>query len=268
MRITSLPLLRTLTTLAACFLIASTITIAISGAEGTAPTSIVERAIAYHGGELYEMSTAELDICSKSGCFHVRSKVDGSRFEHEVSGKIRSGELRVRITNETTERWLNGTPEPVETGREQPIRDWAMARVYFCFLPYRLADSSVQHHDLGVVDWNGRSLHKVKLTFAKGSSTDANDEYMYWFDPESARVEQFAYSFEGNPGGLRFRQAKNHRRVGGILFFDQENLGAEGEGLSVDQIDPHFVAQRMRAVSTVELKEIEVESIPRTETGF
>jgi hypothetical protein len=57
---------------------------------------------------------------------------------------------------------------------------------------------------------------------------------------------------------LRFRRATDHRRVGGILFFDQENLGAEGEGLRVDQIDPAFVAERMRHVSTIRLKNIRV----------
>ena len=55
------------------------------------------------------------------------------------------------------------------------------------------------------------------MTFAAGSSTDAEDEYLYWFDPETARLEQFAYSFQGRPGGLRFRRLDNYRRVGGIL---------------------------------------------------
>lgn len=234
-------------------------TVPCEAAEEATHAPIVERAIAYHGGDLYEKSTTELYVCSKSGCFHVRSQVDGRQFVHEVTGKIRDGELRARITNDTAERWLNGELEPVEAGREQLLRDWAMARIYFCFLPYRLADPSVHHEDLGIVSWEGRSLHKVKVTFVAGSSTDASDEYMYWFDPETGRVEQFAYSYEGNPGGLRFRQAKNHRRVEGILFFDQENLGAEGEGLTVDQIDATFVAEKMRPVSTVELRSVRVE---------
>ena len=112
--------------------------------------------------------------------------------------------------------------------------------------------------DLGVEEWEGRRLHKVKVTFVAGSSTDADDEFLYWFDPASARLEQFAYSFAGRPGGLRFRRLDNYRRVGGILFFDQANLGVEGAGLRVDQIDPAFVRERMREISRVELRDITV----------
>ena len=78
-------------------------------------------------------------------------------------------------------------------------------------------------------------------------------------------MEQLAYSFQGDPGGLRFRRAFNYRRVGGILFFDQQNLGAEGDGLRVALIDPQFVSGRMREVSTVLLSDIEVESLPESD---
>lgn len=223
-----------------------------------APLPIVERAIAYHGGDLYRASETRLQLCSRSGCFHVGARVAGDLYTYTAEGATRSGQLRVRTRNEGVERWRDGEPVPVQPEEEQALRDWVMARVYFCFLPYRLNDPSVQQQDLGLETWDGRPLHKVKVTFAAGSSTDAHDEYLYWFDPETARLEQFAYSFQGNPGGLRFRRGLNYRRIGGLLFFDQENLGAEGDDLKVDQITPQFVAERMSPVSMVELREIEV----------
>ena len=135
-----------------------------------------------------------------------------------------------------------------------------MARIYFPFLPHRLDDPGVRQHDLGLETWDGKSLHKVKVTFESGSSTDADDEYLYWLDPDTGRVERFAYSYHTGGGGLRFRRAIDHRRVGGILFFDQENYGAEGAGLSVEDITPGFVEERMRLVSTVRLRNIRVET--------
>jgi hypothetical protein len=229
-----------------------------SAAEPVERLEIVDKAIAFHGGELYRASETELDVCSLSGCFHVRALVDGDRFDYEVSGKAGRRERRVRWTGEELARWEDGAPAAVEPGDAQGLRDWVMARVYFAFLPYRLNDPSVFKEDLGRETWDGRELHKVKVTFAPGSSTDAEDEYLYWFDPESGRVEQFAYSFQGRPGGLRFRRAVNHRRVGGVLFSDQENLGVEGDKWRVDEITPSFVEGKMRTVSVVRFENVEV----------
>ncbi len=229
------------------------------------PTSrldVVDRAIEHHGGEVYGHSETELDLCSKSGCFHVVARIDGDRWAYAVSGKSGDSRLLVRSTDQELTVRRDGRPEPVTADKEQSFRDWAMARVYFCFLPFRLNDLSVMKQDLGPVDWDGRRLHKVKVTFQTGTSTDAGDQYMYWFDPETARLEYFAYSYDDNGGGLRFRRAVRHRRIGGLLFFDQENLGADGPGLSVDAIDAAYVRDSMRHVSTVRLEKIQVTRKP------
>ena len=196
------------------------------------PLDVVARAIEHHGGETYRASETQLDVCSKSGCFRVVARVDGGNFEYTVSGRAGGGQRasggrrEVRWSNDALEVRVDGEPQAVAAGDEQRFRDWAMARVYFCFEP--------------------------------GSSTDAGDEYMYWFDPETARLELFAYSYDSGGGGIRFRRAIDHRRIGGLLFFDQENLGVDGPGLSVDAIDPDYVRREMRHVSTVRLQGIEV----------
>ena len=237
---------------------------AVALGESSAPLrlAIVERSIEHHGGDLYRHSETALDLCSKSGCFQVVARVDGDRWAYTVTGKSGGSKRRVVSSHDALEVWRDGDTEAVPAEEEQRYRDWAMARVYFCFLPYRLGDPSVRQQDLGLVDWDGRQLHKVKVTFEPGSSTDAGDEYLYWFDPETARLEYLAYSYDDNGGGLRFRRAVNHRRVNGLLFFDQENHGANGPGLSVDDIDPDYVRDSMRHVSTVRLESIRVEPLP------
>ena len=225
------------------------------------PPPIVQRSIEHHGGELYRSSEASLELCSGSGCYRMNVLTDGGRYRHEVTGPYRGRTRRVVADNDSVSVERDGEPLVVLEQARQALRDWAMARIYFAFLPYRLADPSVRHEDLGLEEWRGRTLHRVKVTFDPGSSSDADDEYLYWFDPGSARLEQFAYSFTGNPGGLRFRQLDNYRRVGGILFFDQINLGVEGPGLSVDRIDPTFVDERMEEVSRVVLREVSVRAL-------
>lgn len=234
----------------------------VMGVAGEAAASgnrvaIVADAISFHGGEILDSSLSKLRLCSKSGCYDLQVNVDDGLFRIDVAGRVRDHHRRVRITNKTVEHWQDGVLVEVVPERERGLRNWVMARVYFVFLPYRLLDESAIHEDLGSEIWEGRSLRKVKVTFAPGSSSGADDEFLYWFDPSTARLEQFAYSFSGNPGGLRFRKAFNFRRIDGVLFFDQENWGLDGDGLRVEQIEPGTVAD-WDLVSTVTLDSIEI----------
>ena len=168
---------------------------------------IVDRSIEFHGGPAFDASRVRLELCSASGCSRLDVGMSRGVYDYRVTGPYREGERTVRVTNRQVEHWLNGERQAIAgVEEEQRLRDWVMARVYFCFLPYRLNDPNVLKQDLGLVEWRGRKLHRVKVTFALGSSTDAQDEFMYWLDPESARVEMFAYTYERNGGGLRFRR--------------------------------------------------------------
>ena len=223
---------------------------------------IVSRSIEYHGGAAYEAARVRFELCSKSGCASVATEQRGGLYANEVTGPVRDGTRRVRISNESVARWEDGDELQLASDAEaQAMRDWVMQRVYFAFLPYRLADPAAFAEDLGLREWEGRTLRLVKVTFEPGSSTDAQDEFLYWFDPETARLELFAYSYDRNEGGLRFRKLFNYRRVNGLLFADQENWGVEGRGLSVDLVTPEYVRRSMRKVSVVEMKNIEVEPI-------
>lgn len=234
-------------------------------AEKVKTLPIVDKSIEHHGGDLYRASETRLTIRSKSGTFRIVSRVDGDRFEHTITDILADGrERRTRATNDTVERWEGERKVALDAEGERRARDFVMSRVYFPFLPFRLNDPSVFKEDLGVVDWQGRKLHKVKVTFAPGTSTDANDEYLYWFDPETGRVEMLAYSFGTGRerGGLRLRKAMSHRRVGGLLFYDAENLGLDGGGdLSVESITPETVEKSFEKISTVVLEDIEVKPL-------
>ena len=225
---------------------------------GSQRLDIVDRAIEYHGGDRFRESRTQLELCSKPGCSEVSAAVQGGLYEFRVRGPYRGGERVVLVTNDRVRHWQDELEVEVPPESQAALRDWAMGRVYFCFLPFRLNDESVIKEDLGLEEWSGRNLHKVKVTFVPGTSTDAEDQFLYWFDPSSGRLEQFAYSFVGRPGGLRFRQLSNFRRVGGLLFFDQENWGAAGDALTVDEISSAFVAT-MEKISSVELRNIQVD---------
>jgi len=227
---------------------------------------IVDQSIELHGGDLYEHSLISFTIVSKSGAFDVEVRQDGGMYRYAVISDTDQGRRTVVTTNEGVQVLLDGEPQEVPADRVQRFRDYVSARVYFPLLPYRLDDPSVHQEDLGLETWPGedgpRELHKVKVRFSSGSSTDAQDEYLYWFDPETGRLEQLAYSFRG---GLRFREAFDFRRVNGILFSNQKNFAIDweegDEPLPVDAVTPAFVDERMEHLSTVRVENLKVEPL-------
>lgn len=230
---------------------------------------IVDKSIDFHGGDLYEHVEIRFEIASKSGAFDVEVRQDGGMYRYAVIDDTDEGRRSVIATNDDVQVLLGGEPQEVPAEREQGLRDYVSARIYFPLLPYRLSDPSADQEDLGVETWpiedgRTRELHKVKVTFEAGSSSGAEDEYLYWFDPETGRLEQFAYSFRG---GLRFRVAENFRRVNGLLFSDQENYGIdwedESDAVPVDAITPEFVDEELEHVSTVRLRDIWVEPLEK-----
>jgi len=230
----------------------------VGGVATSEMPAIVARSIEYHGGARYRASETELEQCSLSGCYQIRVLVDGDRFEHEASLSRDDFELRVILTNNDLRVWQDGEPVELDDDLRRRRSSWVSARTYFPFLPYRLADARVRFEDLGLVRWGDQELHKVRVTFDTEPGATEEDQYLYWFSPETAAMVQLAYSYAGNPGGIRFRRAENCRRIEGIMFCDHENLGIDADGLAVDQVTPTFVETQMRPVSKVELSNIRV----------
>ncbi|MEM1245345.1 MAG: DUF6503 family protein [Acidobacteriota bacterium] len=220
---------------------------------------VVDRAIALHGGDRVSDAEISLTISSKSGSFDVETRRDGESFEHRII-EVKDGVERVhRQTN--SELTLTEDGENVEISEDESARrlSYVNQRMYFLFLPYKLNDPGVFKEDLGLETWDGRALQKVRVSFQPESSAGASSEYMYWFDPETSRLEQFAYDYSGGTG-LRFRRLFNYREVGGVLFYDAENYGLNEKSgdLSVNLVTPEYAADELPLVSTITLSAIEV----------
>ena len=229
------------------------------GADPPLP-DIVAQSIEFHGGDLYEGSTIAMTITSLSGSFQIEATRDGGRYDHVVTNPGSDGRpaRQVRLTNDGVAELRNGEEIALDEESERRARAFVDARVFFPLLPYTLKGGDVQFEDRGLETWDGRELRRVKVTFAPGSSNDADDAYTFWFDPETGRVEQFGYDFDN---GLRFRKAIAFQRVGGVLFSDQENYAVDGGKVPVDTLTPEYVAGSMRLLSTVVISDVTVEPL-------
>ncbi len=226
----------------------------VARAERVEPVQeLVDRSIAFHGGDLFDRSEISLRISSLSGTFSLTSRMDHGLFDHRVERGQGEEKHVVRVTNDGVSLIAGASEKGVSGEEAERLRSFVFARIYFPFLPYRLNDPGVRKVDKGFETWDGRTLRRVKVVFEAGEG----DEYLFWFDPKSARLEQFAYSFQTGRGGIRFRRASNYRRIGGILFYDAENFGLSGRGLSVDTVSPMRLAD-MERISMVEVGDIYV----------
>jgi hypothetical protein len=225
---------------------------------------LVERAVAFHGGERYERTETTMTITSANGSFDLRVRRQGGLFEIEVAGRMDGAPRRALLTNDAVREWRGGAELQLDAEGSARTRRFVQARVWFPFLPYGLLGDAVRHQEQGLERWGERSLQRVKVTFAAAPGEAPPDEYAFWLDPESGRVGQYAYAYDrGTPAaGLRFRRAQNYRRVGGLLFFDVVNLGVDGRpDLSVDLVDADFV-EGLETISEVTLSAIEVRPLP------
>ena len=192
------------------------ITVALAGvlatgcATGEAPPGaqpdllpIVAKSIEFHGGDVYEHSTVSLTITSLSGSFDIVSRRQGPGFDYTVTRKVGQFERRVRYTNDTLEQWDNGEPVELDEEAAGRARAYVDARVFFPFLPYVLKGGDIYFEDQGLEAWDGRELQRVKVTFTPGTSNDADDSYLFWFDPDTGQLEQFGYDFDGGSASAR-----------------------------------------------------------------
>lgn len=243
-------------------LAAAIVSAACGGAAAPDPNlpDVVARSIAYHGGDLYERSRMTMTITSLSGSFDVEATRNGGDFEFIVTDPPRGGrpERRVRLNNDGVTEWRGGEQTELDAEGERLAAAFVNARVFFPLLPYTLKGGDIHFEDRGLDRWNGRDLHRVKVSFTPGTSNDADDAYTFWFDPGTGRVEQFGYDFDN---GLRFRRATSFERVGGVLFSDQDNYAVDGGKVPVDTLTPDYVANSMRLLSQVAISDVTVEPL-------
>ena len=221
--------------------------------------SIVAKSIEFHGGNLYEGSAITMTITSLSGSFQIEATRQGGQFDHAVIGTTREGvERRVRVTNDAVQEWRGGEEVELDEQGATRARAFVDARVFFPLLPYTLNGGDVNYEDLGIETWEGRDLHKIRVSFTPGTSNDADDAYMFWFDPETGQMEQFGYDFDG---GLRFRKGIEFQQVGGVIFSTQENYAIDGGRVPVGMLSPSYVAENMSLLSTVVISDVTVEPL-------
>ena len=218
-----------------CFIIL--ILISACGSENPSqnldPQKIIDSSIAYHGGKLYNSAQVEFDFRNR----HYTSTRSANQYEYTRSFTDSTNKVKDVLNNNGFYREINNERVELDEKKQNAYSNSVNSVLYFAQLPYGLNDAAVIKKYLGESTIEGKNYHKIQITFKQeGGGEDFQDVFIYWFDQKTFQLDYLAYSYETDGGGMRFRKAINHRRVGGILFMDYINYKPSTE-FNLDEID-------------------------------
>ncbi|MBO6632925.1 MAG: deoxyribose-phosphate aldolase, partial [Psychroserpens sp.] len=131
---------------------------------------------------------------------------------------------------------------------------------YFSVLPYGLNDAAVIKEKLADTRINDTMYYTIRVTFKEeGGGEDFEDEFLYWIDKETFKLQYLAYSYNEDDGkGMRFREAYNERLIEGVRFVDYNNYKPKSEAIKLPELPTLFESGQLDLVSKIELNEINV----------
>ena len=214
---------------------------------------IVDDAILAHGADKVSGSRIEFDFRDR----HYVSERKGGLFRYERIFTDSSGSRVYDVlSNDGFRREVDGERVEVTEERSKAYSNSVNSVLYFALLPYYLNDPAVQKAYLGESRIKGEPYHKVKITFRQeGGGKDFEDVFIYWFHRDRKTMDFFAYNYQTDGGGARFREAYNIREVNGIRFADFINYKPRTETMAVESFDRLYETGGMEELSRIETKD-------------
>ncbi len=221
------------------------------------PQKIIDKAIAAHGGQLFEGRTVTFDFREKH--YLVQRKPEGytyiRSFEDDSLGQVKDV-----LTNSTElERYANDTLLNISEEWKFKYANSVNSVLYFFQLPYGLNDGAVIKKYLGQKVINKQLYEKVQVTFKQeNGGKDFEDVFVYWINAETNTLDFLGYSYLTDGGGVRFRQAVNRRTIEGMVFQDYVNFKPTNKNASVEYLDQAFIEASLIELSQIQNENIEV----------
>ena len=246
--------------LAFSFVLLSFTFFGISCDSRTEAEKIVDAAIDTYGGALYEKTAITFDFRGT----HYSIFKSSTAFEYSREFSDSTGQVVDVLNNAGFTRKVNGVL--IDTLTEERIGAFSRSVnsvAYFAFLPYGLNDAAAIKTYLGKTTIKGKEYHQVKVTFqAEGGGEHFEDEFLYWFGVDDSQMDYMAYSYHTDGGGVRMRDVRATREVGGIRFQDYNNLKAARKETPLDSMQVLFETGTLVKLSEINLENIRTSTIP------
>ncbi|SFR45244.1 hypothetical protein SAMN04490243_1681 [Robiginitalea myxolifaciens] len=225
-------------------------------AQNPEPTAqvVIDSAIQVAGGSRYRSANVSFDFRDRS----YRSYWNKGYQILERLTPTDSGEIRDVRYHDKFERYLRDSLLILHDTTATNYSNSVNSVHYFAYLPHGLNDPAVNKELLGVVEIDGESYHKIRISFDQaGGGEDFEDVFIYWFNTRTLRPDYLAYEFHVNGGGMRFRKGYNDRVVGGIHFLDYINYKPVAPA-ALEVLDSLYLNGGLEELSRIELENLEV----------
>ncbi|CAN5128759.1 hypothetical protein BH23BAC1_BH23BAC1_30030 [soil metagenome] len=217
---------------------------------------IIDQTISEYGGSSYENVQIDFDFRDR----HYTAIQENGRFTYSREFQDSLGQKVVDVLdNNGFSRSINGQKVNVDEGWQERYSESINGVIYFALLPSPLNDPAVIKNYLGEVNVKGEPYHKIEVTFREeGGGKEFRDTFIYWIHQENSTMDYFAYDFETDGGGSRFREAKNARREGGIVFQDYYNYKPAVDGVPLAKYDSLLMEGKLEKLSEINLERVQV----------
>lgn len=220
---------------------------------------IIDKTIENAGGEKYRH--AEISFLFRGKKY--KSVRNCGMFSLERISEDSLGNIRDVVTNEGFSRYRNGSLQSLADSMAVRYKNSVNSVHYFVQLPFGLNAPAVNKTLIGTDSIAGKIYYEIKVGFdQQGGGSDHEDAYVYWINKNDFTVDYLAYRYHTNGGGVRFREAFNPRKIGGICFVDYRNFAPENLDVKLSDLDSLFSAGKLNLFSTIENTKIEVKPTP------
>lgn len=214
--------------------------------------NILDEAIAAHGGDLY--NSAHYSFVFRKNIYQFKN--DDSSYEYTKTYKKRDSLITDVLKNGDFSRTFNNQPISLSDKAIASGTGAINSVIYFATLPYKLNDKSVHSKFIENTKIKGENYDVIMVTFSKdGGGEDYDDEYYYWINSNTKKIDYLAYNYSVNEGGVRFRVAYNRRVVDGITFQDYTNYEAE-VGTPLKDLPALFEANKLIELSKIKTEDV------------
>ncbi len=215
---------------------------------------VLNRTVEAHGGARYNSANYSFVFRDKAYTFQN----DGSNFRYSVSSKKDSSTIVDVLNNGQLTRTVDGTVVELSAKDVSKYSEALNSVVYFATLPHKLLDPAVRLTLREPASLKGKAYYTLMVQFnEEGGGTDHDDNFRYWINQRTDRIDYLAYDYKTNGGGVRFRRAYNPRVVDGVLFQDYVNYKAP-TGTNLDDLPSLFDRGELEELSRIETEDVEI----------